>query len=82
MIFIAVVDKDPDTAYGIRFPDLPGCFSASDNQGDIISNAQEALRCHLDGRQSPAPSDLEEIRELAADDITNGCLLLAVPFTF
>jgi predicted RNase H-like HicB family nuclease len=31
MIFIAVVHKDPDSAFGISFPDLPGCFSSAES---------------------------------------------------
>ena len=41
--YFALVDKDPDSAFGIRFPDIPGCFSAADSANDVVPNATEAL---------------------------------------
>ena len=42
--YFALVDKDPDSAFGIRFPDIPGCLSAADAAEDIVPNAVEALQ--------------------------------------
>ncbi|WP_287247548.1 type II toxin-antitoxin system HicB family antitoxin [Mesorhizobium sp.] len=42
--YFALVDKDPGSAFGIRFPDIPGCFSAADAAEDIVPNAVEALQ--------------------------------------
>ena len=41
--YLALVHKDADSAYGLTFPDLPGCFAAADAEGDILRNAVEAL---------------------------------------
>ena len=30
MLYPVYVHKDPDSAYGVTFPDFPGCFSAAD----------------------------------------------------
>ena len=27
MHYVAVIDKDTNSAYGVRLPDVPGCFS-------------------------------------------------------
>lgn len=79
--FIAVVHKEPGSAYGVHFPDVPGCFSAADERTDLLSNAVEALQLHFDdGDQIPEPSDIEAIREMATEDISEGAVLLAVPF--
>ena len=43
MHYVAVIDKDPDSAWGARFPEVPGCFSASDTFEEIVPNAIEAL---------------------------------------
>ena len=43
LTFLAVVHKDADSAYGVQFPDLPGCYSAADKAEDVIPNAMEAL---------------------------------------
>ena len=41
--YIAIVHKDPQSAYGMTFPDAPGCFSAADDMDDIFEMANEAL---------------------------------------
>ncbi len=41
--FYAVVNKDEGSAYGVHFPDLPGCFSAADDPNDVVPNAIEAM---------------------------------------
>ncbi len=40
--YIGVVEKDTDSAYGIWFPDIPGCFSAADREEDLLPNACRA----------------------------------------
>ncbi len=37
--FYALVHKDDDSAFGVTFPDLPGCFSAADRIEDVVPNA-------------------------------------------
>ena len=61
--FIALVHKDPDSAYGVEFPDAPGCFSAADELADLQPNATEALSLYFEGEEVPEPRDLEEIRD-------------------
>lgn len=41
--YIAIVHKDPDSAYGLTFPDAPGCFSAADEMDELFAKAEEAL---------------------------------------
>ena len=38
MRYVAFVHKDPDSAYGISFPDFPGCISAGDTMDEVIAN--------------------------------------------
>lgn len=45
--YFAIVHKDSESAYGLEFPDVPGCFSAGDTFEDAIANARDALRQHL-----------------------------------
>lgn len=49
----AVLDKDADSAFGVTFPDLPGCFSAADTVEDIIPNSLEALSLWFEDNDSP-----------------------------
>jgi HicB_like antitoxin of bacterial toxin-antitoxin system len=41
--YIALVHKDTDSAFGVQFPDVIGCFWAADNMDDLVANAMEAL---------------------------------------
>jgi len=86
--YIAIVeDAGPDTAIGIWFPDLPGCFSAGDSIDDALRNAEEALALyaesvHEEGRTLPPPRTLSELRNdpEAAEDIRNYMVaLVALP---
>ena len=64
--YIALVHKDPDSDYGVSFPDLPGCITAGLDLEDARRMASEALGLHLagmsaDGDDIPEPSTLEMI---------------------
>lgn len=78
--FYAVVDKDEDSAFGVRFPDLPGCFSASDKIEDVLPNACEALELWFEDEEAVAPQRLDQIRDAAAEDIAAGAFIVAVPY--
>ena len=64
--YIAIVHKDPNSDFGVSFPDFPGCITAGKNIDEAKDMAQEALTLHIqgmieDGAQLPVPSKLEEI---------------------
>jgi predicted RNase H-like HicB family nuclease len=49
--YVAIVeDARPEEAFGIWFPDLPGCFSAGDDIDEALRNAQEALALYAESR--------------------------------
>lgn len=77
--FFAIVHKDKGSAYGVHFPDVPGCFSAADDLADVLPNAVEALKLWFEDAEMVEPRGLEAIREEARDDIAEGAFLLAVP---
>jgi predicted RNase H-like HicB family nuclease len=65
-IYFAIVHKDEDSAVGVVFPDLPGCFSAGDTYDKAIANAHQALRLYAEaelsaGRQLPKPRSFEAL---------------------
>ena len=79
--FHAVVHKEEDSAFGVHFPDVPGCFSAADRMEDIIPNAIEALGLWFeDAEDAVVPSPVEAIRDLAANDLAEGAFLVMVPW--
>ncbi|WP_075996071.1 type II toxin-antitoxin system HicB family antitoxin [Salaquimonas pukyongi] len=80
--YIAIVHKDENSAWGVSFPDLPGCFSAADSEADILPNAMEALEFFAeDLARMPSPSSIEAIRGLPdiASDLKTGAYLISVP---
>jgi predicted RNase H-like HicB family nuclease len=64
--YIALIHKDPDSDYGVSFPDLPGCITAGKTLDEARAMAVEALALHLeglveDGEDLPEPSTLEAV---------------------
>ncbi|MGD8631311.1 MAG: type II toxin-antitoxin system HicB family antitoxin [Gammaproteobacteria bacterium] len=49
MRYPVVIHKDKSSDYGVTVPDLPGCFSAGDTMEEALTNAVEAIECHLEG---------------------------------
>ena len=80
--YIGVVHQDGDSAYGVHFPDVPGCFSAADELNDLLSNASKALSLHLEDETLPKTRTLDAVRadDDVANDLAEGAFLLAVPF--
>ncbi len=76
----AVVHKDEDSAFGVQFPDLPGCFSAADEIEDVIPNAIEALSLWFEDADEVEPRTVEAVRKDAADDLAEGAFLIMVPW--
>ncbi len=64
--YIALIRKDPDSDFGVDFPDFPGCVTAGSTLDEARAMAEEALRFHVDGmledeESLPEPQSLEAI---------------------
>jgi predicted RNase H-like HicB family nuclease len=73
------IHKDKKSDYGVIVPDLPGCYSAGTTVEEAISNAHEAIECHLegllkDGEPIPAIKPLD--KHLNAPELSDGILAL------
>ena len=86
MNYVAVIEKEPDSAFGVWFPDVEGCFSAGDTLDEAVANAVAALRQHAEavesaGRRVPLPRSIDEVLrdEDVAASIEGGAVLFAVP---
>lgn len=77
--FFALVHKDRDSAFGVSFPDLPGCFSAADRIEDVLPNACEALELWFEDAEDVDPCEMSAIAAEVADELAAGAFLLAVP---
>ena len=65
--YIGLVHKEPDSAYGITFPDAPGCFSAADDLDEIFIKAAEGLGAWAEERSRgglpvPEPRELSVVK--------------------
>lgn len=85
MRFIAFVHKEPNSCYGVSFPDVPGCTSAGDTLDEALSNAVDALSGHIrlmeaDMDAIPSPRTLEEIYDdPEVKNEAEGAIISAVP---
>ena len=66
--YIGLIHKDPDSDYGVSFPDFPGCVTAGHTLEEARILAQEALTLHVGGmledeQEIPAPSSLDRIMQ-------------------
>jgi predicted RNase H-like HicB family nuclease len=83
--YIALVRKDPNSDYGVEFPDFPGCVTAAEDLEEAPRLAEEALRLHIEGlledeETLPQPSRLEEIMA-SAENQDALALLVTLPET-
>ena len=84
--YIGIVHQDADSAYGITFPDAPGCFSAADSLDDLFARVEEALGLWLDvmsqdGIAIPVTRDLSDLKRDArwVQAFADAVLVIAVP---
>ena len=84
--YIGVVHQHGDSAYGITFPDAPGCFSASDTLDDLFVMADEALGLWLEVVAEgeavvPSPRDLSDIKRDPewVEAFADAVIVIAVP---
>ena len=64
--YIALIHNKPNSAYGVSFPDFPGCISVGNSMDVARVMAAEALALHLDGiaqdgEAVPEPSSIEAV---------------------
>ncbi len=80
MHYVAVIDKDPGSAYGVRFPEVPGCYSAADSFDEIVPNAVEALSLFFEDQEPVPPHGIEAVRKQVAGSIAKGSVLMMIPY--
>ena len=66
MRYVAFVHKEPESIFGVSFPDFPGCISAGATMDEALAKASEALQGHVrmmeaDGETVPEPSSVDAI---------------------
>ena len=81
--YIGLVHKEKNSAFGVQFPDVPGCFSAADDMDHVVSNATEALSLWAEDATLSAPRSPEKIisDQAIAAELAAGAFLISVPLT-
>ncbi|MEQ1950085.1 type II toxin-antitoxin system HicB family antitoxin [Mesorhizobium yinganensis] len=62
--YIALIHKEPDSGYGVSFPDVPGVTAVADTLDEALHEAGIALGFAFEDWQGerPAPRTLDELR--------------------
>ncbi len=84
--YIGLVHKDEGSAFGITFPDAPGCFSAADSLDELFPMAEEALGLWIDDKLE-SRSEIAPLRALSdimsdpewSESFADATLIIAVP---
>ena len=79
--YFALVEVDEDSAFGVRFPDIPGTFSAADREEDVIPNAIDALQLWAEDMPLPPPSTHQAVvaRADVREALATGGYLVSIP---
>ncbi len=77
--YIALIHKEPDSDFGVSFPDFPGCVTAGATLQEALAMAEEALAGHIeamiaDGDAVPEPSDADAV--MADPENRDGVIVL------
>jgi len=70
--YLGVVEKDADSAWSMWFPDMPGCFPATDEFEGLPRAAAELLRQHVEAMEShgiPVPVPRLAVEVMADKDV-------------
>jgi predicted RNase H-like HicB family nuclease len=85
--YIALIHKDPESCYGVSFPDVPGVITAGDTIDEAMRNAAAVLVfavedwSDLDGAAFPSPRTIDELRrDPAFREDAADAIIAAVPF--
>ena len=75
LFYPAILENEPDSAYGVTFPDFPGLVSAGVTAQEALVNSHEALAGHValmvqDGDQLPDPTQVEAVPDIQVVAIT------------
>ena len=70
--YFALIEKEKDFAFGITFPDVPNCFSASDERKDVMAHVVEALSFLAEDEALPASRNLAQLGNVPATDYREG----------
>ena len=84
--YAAVLHKDQDSAYGVYFPDLIGCFGAGETEDEALESARVSVRIYVEdlvesGQAAPRARTIHELLSdgEVRDSVAEGGVLILVP---
>lgn len=80
--YIGLVHKEEGSAYGVSFPDFPGCITASPTLDEALQRAADVLGSHIRikkeyGDAIPEPTALERV--LGSEEAVGAVIVAVVP---
>jgi antitoxin HicB len=86
--YIALIHKEPDSSYGVSFPDVPGVIAAGDTIDEAMQQATEVLQFaaedweNRDGSMHfPPPRTIDDLRaDIEFQEDAADAVIVAVPF--
>ena len=82
--YVGIIDRNGDV-WGVRIPDMPGCYGAGGSADAAIRDAASAAREWIahgqgEGRPRPQPRSMSEVLEAGEVDVAAGeaAVLIAV----
>ncbi|MBU1306975.1 MAG: type II toxin-antitoxin system HicB family antitoxin [Alphaproteobacteria bacterium] len=79
--YIALIHKDPDSGYGVSFPDVPGIIAVADTLDEAIAQGAAVLAFAFEDwvGQRPMPRSLEQLRlDLQFQEDANDAIVAAI----
>lgn len=75
---VVAIDNDGTNVYGVRVPDIPGCFSAGDSLESALVNVVEAIKDHLELAPECFPFTRSSTKDIKSDIEYEGCYITEV----
>jgi predicted RNase H-like HicB family nuclease len=80
--YIALIHKDPDSSYGVSFPDVPGVITAGDTLQEALEMGAEVLRFAFEDWPGgpPIPRTLDDLHNDPefSEDFATAVLVAAI----
>ena len=74
-VYTAIFTPEAEGGYSVAFPDVDGCYTQGEDLAEAVFMAEDALALTLysleeDGKDTPTPTPLNEIKASETDVIT------------
>lgn len=75
--YFAVFEENQDGAFGVFFPDIPGCISFGETLEEAQENVKQALELHVYGLEKSGEELPASSEKLDIEDVKN-CIVIPI----